>query len=439
MKNLIATSSEINDEQRAYLDDQAVERFWECQDQYKTNYDQKCIEDNARFYLSKAALYDSTIQLAHDLKLNEDEINIDNYQKKIKGWIDDFDRTTDMSRFDTQNSNNTIHTIDDPESVYSPDLQRFATGDEFIDRVSGGGYWPGSLWAFLGAPKAGKSRLLQNFCVTAYQQGYNVAYVSLELPYTLISQRISSNLYNIEMKTWYDKEFIKNKYADIIKDYKSKHPTAPTMSIQDYGTGTLTVNQLEHNLLLQEKIFSEKTGEEFKFKVVYIDYINIMKNWKNPDSENTYLKIKQIAEDLRAIAKKNNWCIITATQTKSSFFDADTVNMSSAAESSALQATVDMMFGIISTPQMHQDHEQYLKIILNRVGYLTNYKQKYDINEKYMRLTKSNENMIFDDGITTIAKPKKITKKTIGAGDKKQLESQNEAKLIANAQKLLFK
>jgi hypothetical protein len=58
--------------------------------------------------------------------LNEDEINIDNYQKKIKGWIDDFDRTTDMSRFDTQNSNNTIHTIDDPESVYSPDLQRFA-------------------------------------------------------------------------------------------------------------------------------------------------------------------------------------------------------------------------------------------------------------------------------------------------------------------------
>jgi archaellum biogenesis ATPase FlaH len=438
MKNLISTSTEINDEQRAYLSDQAVEDFWACQNQYKDNYDEKCIEDNARFYLTKAALYDSTRQLACDLKLNEDEINIDNYQKKIKDWIDDFDRTTDMSRFDTQ-SNNTIHTIDDPESVYSLDLQRFQTGDEFIDRVSGGGYWPGSLWAFLGAPKAGKSRLLQNLCVTAYKQCYNVAYISLELPYTLISQRISSNLYNIEMKTWYDKDFIQNKYADVIKDYHIKHPTAPTMSIQDYGTGTLAVSQLEHNLLQQEKIFSERTGKEFKFKCVYVDYINIMKNWKNPDSENTYLKIKQIAEDLRAMAKRNNWCIVTATQTKSTFFDSETINMQSAAESSALQATVDMMFGIISTPEMHQDHEQYLKIILNRVEYYTNYKQKYDINEKYMRLVKANEDMIFDDGITTISKPKKITKKTIEASDKKQLESQNEAKLIANAQELLFK
>ena len=241
------------------------------------------------------------------------------------------------------------------------------------------------------------------------------------------------------MKTWYDKDFIQNKYADVIKDYHIKHPTAPTMSIQDYGTGTLAVSQLEHNLLQQEKIFSERTGKEFKFKCVYVDYINIMKNWKNPDSENTYLKIKQIAEDLRAMAKRNNWCIVTATQTKSTFFDSETINMQSAAESSALQATVDMMFGIISTPEMHQDHEQYLKIILNRVEYYTNYKQKYDINEKYMRLVKANEDMIFDDGITTISKPKKITKKTIEASDKKQLESQNEAKLIANAKELLFK
>ena len=47
-----------------------------------------------------------------------------------------------------------------------------------------------------------------------------------------------------------------------------------------------------------------------------IDYINIMKNWRNPNSENTYMKIKQIAEDLRAAAQRNDWSIVTATQTK---------------------------------------------------------------------------------------------------------------------------
>jgi hypothetical protein len=54
-----------------------------------------------------------------------------------------------------------------------------------------------------------------------------------------------------------------------------------------------------------------------------VDYINIMKNWKNPDSENTYLKIKQIAEDLQGNGKAEQLVHhVTATQTKSStFFD----------------------------------------------------------------------------------------------------------------------
>ena len=36
--------------------------------------------------------------------------------------------------------------------------------------------------------------------------------------------------------------------------------------------------------------------------MVYIDYLNLMKNWRNPNSENTYLKVKQLAEDVKAVA-----------------------------------------------------------------------------------------------------------------------------------------
>jgi hypothetical protein len=32
-----------------------------------------------------------------------------------------------------------------------------------------------------------------------------------------------------------------------------------------------------------------------------------MKNWRNPNTENSYSKIKQLAEDLRAMATRNNW------------------------------------------------------------------------------------------------------------------------------------
>ena len=39
-----------------------------------------------------------------------------------------------------------------------------------------------------------------------------------------------------------------------------------------------------------------------------------MKNWRNPNTENTYMKIKQIAEDLRAMAQRLEIVIVSATQ-----------------------------------------------------------------------------------------------------------------------------
>jgi archaellum biogenesis ATPase FlaH len=48
-----------------------------------------------------------------------------------------------------------------------------------------------------------------------------------------------------------------------------------------------------------------------KLKVIVIDYINILANYRNPNTENTYMKIKQIAEDLRAMAVRNDWVVIT--------------------------------------------------------------------------------------------------------------------------------
>ena len=46
--------------------------------------------------------------------------------------------------------------------------------------------------------------------------------------------------------------------------------------------------------------------EERKIKLgcIVIDYINILSNFRNPNFENTYLKIKQIAEDLKISSGK---------------------------------------------------------------------------------------------------------------------------------------
>ena len=47
---------------------------------------------------------------------------------------------------------------------------------------------------------------------------------------------------------------------------------------------------------------NNSTLKGVKLKTIIIDYINILSNYRNPNTENTYMKIKQIAEDLRAMA-----------------------------------------------------------------------------------------------------------------------------------------
>jgi hypothetical protein len=111
-----------------------------------------------------------------------------------------------------------------------------------------------------------------------------------------------------------------------------------------------------------------------------------MKNWRNPNSENTYMKIKQIAEDLRGMAVRNEWAIITGTQTKQGDFDASDLTINSAAESSGLVATVDGMFGIIQDPIMYSNGEYKLKLLANREdGYKNSYKI-FNVDYKYMRI-----------------------------------------------------
>jgi hypothetical protein len=111
-----------------------------------------------------------------------------------------------------------------------------------------------------------------------------------------------------------------------------------------------------------------------------------MKNWRNPNSENTYMKIKQIAEDIRGVAMSNQWAIVTATQTKQSEFDSTDLSISSASESSGLVATVDGLFGIIQDPMMYANREYKLKLVANRDdGYKNSYKM-FNVDYTYMRI-----------------------------------------------------
>jgi replicative DNA helicase len=258
----------------------------------------------------------------------------------------------------------------------------FSSGFPFIDLVLGGGFSAKALYVFMGMPKVGKSLWLGNIAAQSVKMGHNVAVLSLEMSDRKYVKRMGANILGVPVSEYGkiadDEQAMKKKLGSMMYD-NLKVPGH--LTIKEFPTSQASVNDIERYLKKMEEI------KGIKFKVIVVDYINIMKNWRNANSENTYMKIKQIAEDLRGMAMQNNWSIITATQTKQGDFDASDLSINSAAESSGLVATVDGMFGIIQDPIMYANKEYKLKILANRDdGYKNAYKV-FSVDYKYMRIT----------------------------------------------------
>jgi archaellum biogenesis ATPase FlaH len=284
--------------------------------------------------------------------------------------------------------NNIDFSFDEGLDFFKPENHKqftqntFSSGYPFIDTVLGGGFSAKALYVFMGMPKVGKSLWLGNLAAQAVRTGHNVAIISLEMTDRKYVKRVGANLLGIPVNTYTDvaddDQIIKKKLGSMTYD-NLKVPGH--LLIKEFPTSQASVNDIERYLTKVEEI------KGIKFKVVIVDYINIMKNWRNANSENTYMKIKQIAEDLRGMAMNNNWSIVTATQTKQGDFDASDLSINSAAESSGLVATVDGMFGIIQDPIMYANKEYKLKILANRDdGYKNAYKV-FGVDYRYMRIS----------------------------------------------------
>jgi len=270
------------------------------------------------------------------------------------------------------------------------------TGYDFIDFCFNGGYFPGSLTCFVGAPKIGKSLWLQNLCAASVKRGENNAYITLELPEEMVTSRIGSNMFSIPSLEYSKYTDDPDRFADVLQKYRNDCIIPPgALVVKQFPTSTLTVLELEAYLLKEEERLSTDKVK-FKFKNVFLDYINIMRNYRNPNSENTYMKIKQLAEDIKAMATKNNWSVITATQTNRAQLDTNDIATNQVAESNALGATVDMMFGIIADPLMKAQGKYYLKCMLDRVSPQENKKKLYTCDFNYLRLTEDSSEGIID-------------------------------------------
>lgn len=226
---------------------------------------------------------------------------------------------------------------------------------------------------------------LANDAANFVRLGYNTVYITAEMSAVKVLKRIGSNLLGISMTEYQqksaDRDFIKRKLERI-----SNGILPPgKLFVKEFPTSQVTVPEIENYL----KVLEDKQG--FKLKAIIIDYINILANYRNPNSDNTYMKIKQIAEDLRAMAVRNNWLVITATQLSRGAWDSSEVTMQNIAESAGLAHTADTMYAIIQDSMMHSAREYWLKVLKIRDGEGKNTKCRFTIDYNYMKLSETSD------------------------------------------------
>jgi replicative DNA helicase len=252
------------------------------------------------------------------------------------------------------------------------------TGFPFFDKTLGGGWNPKTLVVFQGRPKVGKSMVLSNIAARAFMAGCHVGIGTLELSDRKYMKRLGSSILSIPFKD-YDSMLDNSQVSEVahrIQHLKNEMPQLGQLIVKEFPTGTASAIDIENYFLKVQ----QNTG--IKFTVIVVDYINLMRPLR--EQGNTYEKIKVISEELRAVAIRNEWCIITATQIKRDAVDDQDISMSDIAESFGLVHTVDSLFGLIRGPM---EKRMKIKLIANRDGGYTESFKMYRMSYEFAKLT----------------------------------------------------
>jgi hypothetical protein len=239
-----------------------------------------------------------------------------------------------------------------------------------------------------------------NIAIEMVKSGLNGAYISLEMPEYAMLQRFGPKLFGIKIDDFASVSQDPLKMQKLIYDFKNSTTRMGDSLFSSIKPGELFLKEFPTSTATTIDIhnYIKKLQETNKLKLdfIVVDYINIMANWRNPNSDNTYYKIKQVAEDLRAVSQIEDIAIITATQTKNHAVESSDFSSVDVAESSGLNHTLDSEWGIIMTPEMYANREYILKNLLNRHGGMKFSKKKFIVDYDYMSITETNE-PIYDE------------------------------------------
>lgn len=282
--------------------------------------------------------------------------------------------------------------IDDAEyryDFYHKYQKRIPFSLDILNEATNGGIFGKTLNVFIAGVHVGKSNFMCNEAAHKLQTGHNVLYITAEMSEEETAKRIDANLMDLEINQVL--ELPKETYLKKVELISKKK--IGRLVIKEYPSNTFTSTMLR-NLLNELKL-----KKKFVPDVVYIDYLNICRSitYKSA-SENSYLLVKALSVEMRAVAQQYDIPIFTATQFNREGFGSSDPSMTNTAESFGLPATADLMLAGVSNDKLKSMNQIMMKQLKNRyddsgkllrffVGYERAKAKFYDLEDSQARRT----------------------------------------------------
>lgn len=248
---------------------------------------------------------------------------------------------------------------------------------EMLNKITKGGSAKKTLNILMGGTGGFKTGTLCHFAASWMRQGYNVLYITLEMSEERIAERIDCNLLDVEMDNL--KDMPKKIFEDRIEKVKAK--TTGKLIVKEYPTASAHAGHFR--FLMKELII--KKG--FKPDIVVIDYLNICTSSRvKGGSENSYLLVKNIAEEIRGLGVEMNVPIWSATQTNRGGFGSTDVELTDTSESWGLPATADLFLVVIGNEDLDKLGQLMFKQLKNRYNDL-NYWRRFMVGANKAKMT----------------------------------------------------
>jgi KaiC/GvpD/RAD55 family RecA-like ATPase len=229
-----------------------------------------------------------------------------------------------------------------------------ATGLKELDKLLGGGFYPGELIYFGARPKMGKTTIALQIARHVASQGYGVLFVSLEMSPGALTRRMLAQESGVP--------------ASVLK---SGHPTEMQWDLLSRAMDKLnTVNiQLRNDIHSSSDIEDVlRALEPSQVGFLVVDYLQLL--YAPETKEKGRLSVEAVSQHLRMLSLKHKIPILAISSLSRAPREAGSkwgVKMSDLRESGALEFDADIILGLDVFPE-GGEHSRKLEILANRDG-----------------------------------------------------------------------